>query len=114
MALVLSYDPTGGSSLSAAATWISATMLGTVGTSLAVISIAGLGFEMLGGRLSVRRGVTMILGCFILFGAPAIAAAFIALARDTSSAVPVPVHTPSAERPLPSKAPPPSDPYAGA
>jgi type IV secretory pathway VirB2 component (pilin) len=114
MAVVSVFDPATGSAIGSATGWISSTLLGSVGTSVAVISIAWLGFEMLGGRLSVHRGVTIILGCFILFGAPSIAAAFMQLARNQAPTAPLPTVDPSPAPSLPSKAPPASDPYAGA
>jgi type IV secretion system protein VirB2 len=40
----------------------------------AVIAIAGVGFMMLTGRLNWRYGATVILGCFIIFGASALVA----------------------------------------
>ena len=40
--------------------------------SVAVIAVAMVGFMMLTGRLNWRFGATVIIGCFILFGAAAI------------------------------------------
>jgi type IV secretion system protein VirB2 len=40
----------------------------------AVIAIASVGFMMLTGRMDWRYGATVIMGCFILFGAGAIVA----------------------------------------
>ncbi len=53
--------------------WISSTLLGEVAVTLCVIAIAFVGFSMLTGRISLRRGGQVILGCFILLGAPLIA-----------------------------------------
>ena len=57
-----------------ALTWVQGTLLGTVATVAAVIAIAAVGFMMLTGRLNWRYGATVILGCFVLFGAGAIVA----------------------------------------
>lgn len=65
--------PPGTNSLSVAAQWTADILTGPVATSLAVISIAAIGYLMLNGRLDVRRGLRIVLGCFILFGAPAVA-----------------------------------------
>lgn len=62
--------------LSVAVQWIAGVLTGPVATSLAVISIASLGYLMLNGRLDLRRGFRIVLGCFILFGAPALALGF--------------------------------------
>jgi type IV secretion system protein VirB2 len=40
----------------------------------AVIAVAAVGFMMLTGRINWRYGVTVVLGCFILFGAASIVA----------------------------------------
>ena len=48
--------------------------MGTVATVAAVIAIASVGFMMLTGRINWRHGATVILGCFVLFGASAIVA----------------------------------------
>ena len=94
--------------------WIVALLLGKVATSVAIIAVAGIGLAMLQGRLAHRDGLRVILGCAILFGAPAIARGFIDMAgtRDMPPAPaphPAPVVLPKFHT-----APPVSDPYAGA
>ena len=95
-----------------AAEWLQDFLLGAPATSIAMLAVAWVGLQMLDGRISVKRGVEVILGCFILFSAPALIAG---LWGSTSDAV-VPQFEPS---PLPSSKPVPStsapyDPYAGA
>jgi type IV secretion system protein VirB2 len=58
----------------AALQWIQGTLLGNVATAAAVIAVAMVGFLMLSGRMNWRFGATVILGCFILFGAATIVA----------------------------------------
>ncbi|WP_425998018.1 TrbC/VirB2 family protein [Caulobacter sp. DWR1-3-2b1] len=65
-------DPAGSNVIVGALSWMQGTLLGTVATVAAVIAIAAVGFMMLTGRLNWRYGATVILGCFILFGAGAI------------------------------------------
>ena len=48
--------------------------LGNVATTAAVIAVAAVGFMMLTGRLNWRYGITVVIGCFILFGATSIVA----------------------------------------
>ncbi len=54
--------------------WLQGTLLGTVATAAAVIAVAGVGFMMLTGRMEWRRGLTVVVGCFIIFGAGALVA----------------------------------------
>lgn len=67
-------DPAGSGVLVSAVNWLQGTLLGTVATVVAVIAVATVGFMMLTGRINWRHGVTVILGCFILFGAASIVA----------------------------------------
>jgi type IV secretion system protein VirB2 len=67
-------DPAGSGVIISAANWLEGTMLGTVATVVAVIAVATVGFMMLTGRINWRYGVTVILGCFVLFGASSIVA----------------------------------------
>jgi type IV secretion system protein VirB2 len=67
-------DPQGSGVLVSALGWLQGTLLGTVATVAAVIAIAVVGFMMLTGRINWRYGVTVIIGCFILFGASSIVA----------------------------------------
>ena len=67
-------DPAGSSVLVSALGWLQGTLLGTVAAVAAVIAVAAVGFMMLTGRINWRYGVTVILGCFILFGATSIVA----------------------------------------
>ena len=70
----IGIDPAGSSPLVGAVHWLEGTLLGTVATAAAVIAVAMVGFMMLTGRMNWRHGATVILGCFILFGAGAIVA----------------------------------------
>ena len=66
-------NPAGNSSLLAAVSWLEQLLTGQLATIAAVIAVAMIGFRMLYGDLSVRDGAKVVLGCFILFGAPVIA-----------------------------------------
>lgn len=67
-------DPAGSGVLVSAVNWLQGTLLGTIATVAAAIAIAAVGFMMLTGRINWRYGVTVVLGCFILFGAASIVA----------------------------------------
>ena len=71
-AQVVAQDPAGSSPLVAALEWVQGTLLGNVATAAAVIAVAVVGFMMLTGRIDWRRGLTVVVGCFILFGAATI------------------------------------------
>lgn len=105
--------------LLAAARWIEALLLGPLATSVAVIAVASVGLLMLTGRVNVRRGLTAIVGSFILFGAGAIAQGLrggVTTVAGDAPVVPLPQSTSdllpaiaSSADPTPSR-----DPYAGA
>jgi type IV secretory pathway VirB2 component (pilin) len=117
-------DPSGSHPLLAAVQWLEGTLLGTVATMVAVICVAVTGFMMLSGRIDVRYGVSVVLGCFILFGASSIVggiqSAAAAFGGDSSGyepppvvaieQSPLPVVSAGPARPEPNRA----DPYAGA
>lgn len=106
-------DPAGSSVLIAAVVWLQATLLGTVATAVAVIAVASVGLMMLGGRIDIRRGLTVIAGAFILFGASAIVAGLQASLAGAELAA-APAAPPAAAAALPPAPPANPDPYAGA
>ncbi len=78
---VISTNPQGSGPILASIGWIQGTLLGNVATAVAVIAVAIVGFMMLTGRMNWRHGVTVIIGCFVLFGAASIVAGIQAAAR---------------------------------
>jgi type IV secretion system protein VirB2 len=72
IAQTIATDPRGSGPILAAVNWIQGTLLGNVATAVAVVAVAIVGFMMLTGRMNWRHGITVILGCFVLFGAAAI------------------------------------------
>ncbi len=79
-AQAVNQDPAGSSPLVAALEWVQGTLLGNVATAAAVIAVAVVGFMMLTGRIEWRRGLTVVIGCFIIFGAVAIVSGIRSLA----------------------------------
>lgn len=67
-------DPAGSGVIVSAVRWLEGTLLGTIATVVAVIAVATVGLLMLTGRINWRYVATVILGCFILFGAASIVA----------------------------------------
>ena len=71
-AQVVGANPQGSGPIVNALGWMQGTLLGNVATTAAVIAVAVVGLMMLTGRMNWRFGATVIVGCFILFGATAI------------------------------------------
>jgi type IV secretion system protein VirB2 len=71
-ALAQTTNPQGSGPIVAALSWLQGTLMGNVATAVAVMAVAAVGFMMLTGRLNWRFGATVIIGCFVLFGAGAI------------------------------------------
>lgn len=108
--------PSGSSALLDALQWVQGMLLGTLATTVAVIAVAWIGIGMLNGRINVQRGATVILGCFIVFGAPSIVSGLITAAETIGAASePIIASAPSVSSPpAPLPTPTPHDPYAGA
>jgi type IV secretion system protein VirB2 len=70
--LAQAATPAGAGPILSAVTWMQNTLLGEVASGVAVIAVAVVGFLMLTGRINWRYGATVIVGCFILFGAATI------------------------------------------
>lgn len=67
-------DPAGSGPILGALDWVQGTLLGNLATTAAVIAVGATGLMMLTGRIDWRRGLTVVLGAFILFGAVSIVA----------------------------------------
>lgn len=107
------FAASGATPIEAAAEGLNAFATGNLAIGLCVLAIAVIGLSMLSGRLSVRNGMRIVLGCFVLLGAPVIAAALMGLAGQGSvvSAAQAPNETSQLRAPLPKST---YDPYAGA
>ncbi|HEY2049410.1 MAG TPA: TrbC/VirB2 family protein [Caulobacteraceae bacterium] len=64
--------PAGAGPILNAVNWMRDTLLGEAASGVAVVAVAVVGFMMLTGRMNWRYGATVILGCFVLFGAATI------------------------------------------
>jgi type IV secretion system protein VirB2 len=73
-ALAQTGSPQGSGPLVAAVNWVVALMTGPIAISVGVVAVAICGFMMLTGRLNWKHGLTVLVGLFIVFGAPAIVA----------------------------------------
>ena len=112
-------SPQGGS-FAGASEWVLELLRGPLVTTLATLAVAFIGYEMLSGRISMRNALRVILGCFVLLGAPAIALGLMDAARDVGGpgqvaqvSPPSPVPPPAFVAPTEPPGANPFDPYAG-
>jgi len=59
--------------LSDAIHWIVALLTGSFANSVAILAIAGVAYQAMSGHINLRRAGFAILGCFLIFGAAALA-----------------------------------------
>ena len=105
-------DPPANPPFEAAAGWLTGARLGSVAVSLCVIAIALVGLRMMTGHLTVRDGARVVIACFVLLGASAIATGLRGAADQLSPGDAEPLQSPAS--PEPSPLPPANyDPYAG-
>lgn len=91
------FGPVPGSEgLSAASQWLIELLGGQFVTTIAVLAIAFLGYEMLTGRISMSHALRVVLGCFILLGSSAIARGLIDAGHGVEKAAPVGLPTSTA------------------
>lgn len=96
-----------------AALWVDGVMTGSLALGLATLGVAGIGFAMLSGRFQIRRGIAVIVGCFLILGAPAMARGIMGM-TGPSVAVPVAAIEPPPRPVEAKKVRTVDDPYAGA
>lgn len=108
-------DAGGGTPMAESARWIEGVMLGEFALGVCVIAVAFIGALMLTGRLPLREGARVVVGCFVLLGAPVIATEFVQgggrIAEPSTSPAPLEVQLEALRPDLP---PANFDPYAGA
>jgi len=92
--------------------WVNDALTGDLTTALCVVAVAFVGLVMTTGRLAVRDAARVVLGCFVLLGAPVIAADILRATEGTSAIVPRPSYYEMHDSIRLS--PPDYDPYAGA
>lgn len=114
MLAVSSIAAPGGSALVNASEWIASLLTGSLATSFAVLAIAGVGFGLLTGQIAVRRAVQVVVGCFVLFGAPVVVRELAEAVRGDGEAAPDVASGPPLSPPTAPRQPPSVDPYAGA
>lgn len=68
------------------ARWVEGVMIGEIAFGLCVIALALIGALMLTGRLPLRKGALIVIGCFVLSGAPVIATGMLELTASPLTA----------------------------
>ena len=109
-------DPPVDSPIAAGLAWVQAAALGSTATAIAVIAVATIGLLTLSGRIELRRSVTAIIGCFLLFGAAGIASGLTQAKSETQGTLVENARSLPTEFRTEGRAAQPSayDPYAGA
>lgn len=108
-------DPPSANALVAAVQWLEGALLGRVATTVAIIAVASVGLLLLSGRIDLRRGAQVIMGCFILFGASVTVDGIMHVTwSEDSDAVAQPAPSAPIYAPPPALKAAPYDPYAGA
>lgn len=108
------FDAPADPPISGALGWIEGSLLGQAAVSLCVIAVAIVGLTMLNGRLPLRQGLRVVLGCFVLLSAGVIVQGVSGAWGESSVAAPAVNSEPQLlyqREPLP---PATFDPYAGA
>lgn len=101
-------EPQGTSAIEPAIIWLAELIAGSFGLVLMMLAIAIYGLGLLSGQLQVKRGVSVVLGCFVLIGASQLSAFLTPdQSRTTYSAVSTPplAVEPEPVRSLPGVAP---------
>lgn len=103
-----------GGTLAQSIEWINGVLLDSLAIGLCLIAVAVIGLMMLSGRLAIREGMRVVLGCFVLLGAPVIAAGLAGVWSGNATYEPDPA--PLVQYAEPRDIPPAAeyDPYAGA
>ena len=116
----MNSDPytAGSGAIAAVINWLDGLVLGALASVIATITVASIGFLCLSGRVDVRRAGRVIVGCFIIFGASAIASGIVGAlsgsARYEPAQIPPPPRAIAVTIPAHLPANTVYDPYAGA
>ena len=108
------FDAPTSSPIEAAVGWIGAVLIGELALGLCVLAVAFVGFLMMSGRVPIKTGMRVAIGCFVILGAPSIAVGFLRVWEPSSPRAAS--TSPIAANPPPAREPPRADydPYAGA
>ena len=82
-----------GTPLRDATAWFDAVLAGPLVLAICAIAIAVMGLAMFAGRFDVRRGATVILGCFVILGASTIANGLVGRSTTSTAAADTPIAT---------------------
>ncbi|MDJ0642611.1 MAG: TrbC/VirB2 family protein [Erythrobacter sp.] len=94
--------------------WINGVLFGQIAVGLCVLAVAFVGMQMLTGRWRLRLGFRAVLGCFVLLGAPIIAAGLMGGLEDRPTTLVIAAPDVPEVSPREELEPAEYDPYAGA
>lgn len=80
------FETGGGTPMVESARWIEGVVLGEIALEVCVIAVAFIGALLLTGRLPLREGMRIVVGCFVLLGAPVIAAGVLEISASPFTA----------------------------
>lgn len=72
------FEPSTTSPMASSVSWINSVLFGEIALVFCVLAVAFLGALMLTGRLPLRGGLRVLLGCFVLLCAPVVVSGFMA------------------------------------
>ena len=107
------FEGSGSLAIEPGANWLVALVTGGLAVGLCAIAVAVIGLLTLSGRMPVRDGVRVVVGCFVLLGAPVIATAFVGTGQQIGSPPPPAEPIRSLAEPRRDLSPSAFDPYAG-
>jgi len=108
------FEAGGGEPMVVSARWIEGVMVGEIALGVCIIAVAFIGALMLTGRLPLREGARVVVGCFVLLGASVTTAELVGSEGTVISAPISPPLPEPTEHPRPDMPPVHFDPYAGA
>lgn len=108
------FEPERSNTLETSLAWIDGLLFGEIAIGMCTLAMAAVGGLMLTGRLPLRDGLRVVIGCFVLLGAPVIAAGIVGGSGNRELET-TPTGPPAADNPPRGNLPPANyDPYSGA
>ena len=80
------FESDGGAPMVESSRWIEGVVLGEIALGICVIAVAFIGALLLTGRLPLREGGRILVRCFVLLGAPVIAAGMLEISTSPFTA----------------------------
>jgi type IV secretory pathway VirB2 component (pilin) len=110
------FEPSHTQAFGVVADWLPEVLSGSLATALGIVAIGLVGLSLFQGRLRLKHAALVVMGIFLLMGAPVIGAGIVGNSHQASLALMPTTVAPPPAVPSNNLAPPanPFDPYAGA